>query len=82
LVLSDGEPIAHPKHTGSRELRLHANASEVWRDFLDKTSTDSVRRLCGIAVENPAARDKVKSLCLAKSISAIGITLCGRRPGP
>jgi len=49
-----------------------ARVADARGDFLDKTSTDLIRRFDGIAVEDLAVRNMVRNCCLAELISRSG----------
>ena len=52
--------------------RAHARVADARRDFLQKTSTDLIRRFDVLAVEDLAVRNMVRNRKLARAISCTG----------
>ena len=53
--------------------KLHAHVADSRKDWLDKVTTDLVRRFDVLAIEDLNVRGMVKNHCLARAISDVGM---------
>ena len=61
------------KRLKTKVARLHAHIADSRKDFLDKLTTDLVRKYDVIAIEDLNVSGMMKNHCLARSISDVGM---------